>query len=381
MINIPGALWGDVFVAGYEVIGCAYDRDDSVVIEYYKMSGEGDEIQIIRAYEDTVIAFDEKVLHVRADTDGHDIRVMGQGAGTGKFMINGPDNPGLLTYGTHSCDLDNRLNYIVQVSTTHYYDSLSGAFHPIPEVIHGTSNGFIQLLPGGIPVWADLARASISEMLYPFSESNVYVGEGAADPAHIQAREDGVQKNIYLGYAARPRAAWDSASNTFAVAARSESGVNFHFFRRPLTDLTVVIPPVEPPVEPPPIEPPVEPPVEPEEPMACTPVVPPQDVVQRSLDSLRQFCQTYCFPGPDDHPYKADEIHENGLFIADGLIYFMMSDTGNWAKTLMNPDDKRDWESKRISADNALFDYMRRRVGDSPASTAPGGTLTGDVNV
>ena len=47
--------------------------------------------------------------------------------------------------------------------------------------------------------------------------------------------------------------------------------------------------------------------------------------------------------------YVNDEIHENGLFIADGLIYFMMSDTGNWAKILMNPDDKRDWESKRAS--------------------------------
>jgi hypothetical protein len=248
----------------------------------------------------------------------------------------------------------------------------------------------IQLQEGGFIVWADLARAAIAEMYYPFEvHTDLFVGEGAADPPHIQAYEGNVQKNIYYGYAARPRCTYDAPSNTLAVVARSEHGVNFHFFHPPLTDLTVVVPPIEPPpieppVEPPPINPPVEPP---EETMACTPVVPGQDVIQRSLNDLRTFCQTYCAPAhalPEyagKFPYKADEIHENGLFIADGLIYFMMSDTGNWAKTLMNPDDKRDWESKRVSADNALFDYMRRRVGDAPASTSPGGALSGDVNV
>ncbi len=31
--------------------------------------------------------------------------------------------------------------------------------------------------------------------------------------------------------------------------------------------------------------------------------------------------------------------------------------------------------------DDALHSYMRARVGDAPVSTAPGGTLSGDVNV
>ncbi len=232
----------------------------------------------------------------------------------------------------------------------------------------------------GQPVWADLARASIPRMLYPFNQDSVFVGEGAADPPHVEALEDDVSKNIYNGYAARPRACYDQINNIFAVAARSKNGVNFHFFSRPLPNLNVEVPPVEPPVEPPPVvEPPeTEKPEEPDE-MACTPVVPQQDVIARSTEAIRQFCQTYEFNG--QKPYVHDEIHENGLFLSDGLLYFMMSDTGLWAKILMNPDDKRPWEEKRQAADNALFSYMRQRVGDVPASQSPGGTMSGNVNV
>jgi len=99
-----------------------------------------------------------------------------------------------------------------------------------------------------------------------------------------------------------------------------------------------------------------------EPPMACTPVVPPQDVIATSCNNIRNFCKTYEFNG--GKPYENDQIDENGLFLADGIIYFMMSDTGLWGKILFNPDDKRDWNTKRQAAENALFKYMRERVGD-----------------
>lgn len=107
------------------------------------------------------------------------------------------------------------------------------------------------------------------------------------------------------------------------------------------------------------------------DPIDPTPIAPPQNIIQDSLNNLRNFCQTYTAPAnalPEyvgQKPYQNDEIHDNGLFIADGLIYFMMSDTGNWAKILMDPGDKRPWNEKRTDADNALFTYMRRRVGDN----------------
>ena len=116
---------------------------------------------------------------------------------------------------------------------------------------------------------------------------------------------------------------------------------------------------VIPPVDPPPVN------------TDCTPVVPTQNIIQDSLFVLRQFCQGYIAPPnalpeyANTKPYVNDEIHDNGLFIGDGLIYFMMSDTGNWAKTLMNPTDKRDWDTKRRAADAALQSYMRKRVGDN----------------
>lgn len=95
-------------------------------------------------------------------------------------------------------------------------------------------------------------------------------------------------------------------------------------------------------------------------PMPCTPVVPQQNIIRDSTDNIRRFCQEFTL-ADGSKPYANDEIHENGLFLSDGLLYFMMSDTGLWAKILMNPDDKRPWNEKRIAADNALFDYMRKR--------------------
>jgi hypothetical protein len=380
MINRSNALWGDVFACGGGVIGCAYDNGFDVIIEFLDLHGNA-----CRGTQ--VVEFDEQVLYVRADINAvGEILVMGQGNESGRFLsrsVGGSVNlPARLTYGTHACDLDSNFNYVVQVSTTEYFDSLSNTYRLIPSEIYGTSNGIIQFRDG-VPVWADLARLAIPQMVYPYRQNDIYTGEGATDPPHIQVLEGSTQKIVYYGWAARPRCAFDASANVFAICARGEHGVNFHFFSLPFTDLAppVVVEPPPVVVEPPPVEVIEPPPVEPEEPddMACTPVVPPQDVIQRSMDSLRQFCQTYEFQG--NKPYVNDEIHENGLFIADGLIYFMMSDTGNWAKTLMNPDDKRDWESKRVSADNALFDYMRRRVGDAPASNAPGGTLSGNVNV
>jgi hypothetical protein len=384
MINIPGALWGDVFTAGNGVIGCAYDLGFNVIVEYFKLNAKSQEI-VLGDLE--ILPFDERVLFVTADRNGvGEVVVMGQGEVTGRFLAgsnNNSFNPRILpTYGTHVCDLNPTLNgfkYIVQVSGTQYYDSETDQFHPIPEEIHGTSQGFVQMFRGQ-PIWSDLVRAVIPEMFFPFRQNDVYVGEGRTDPAHIQALENGIQKPIYYGVAERPRCAYDEESNIFAIASRGPNGVNFHLFRRPLPDVSVVVPPIEPPVEPP--IPPVEPPT-----MACTPVVPQQNIIADSMNALRSFCQSYIAPPhalpeyANRKPYEHDEIHENGLFIADGLIYFLMSDTGRWAQILMNPDDKRDWNTKRQAADAALFDYMRRRVGDVPANSAPGGAMEGNVNI
>lgn len=111
---------------------------------------------------------------------------------------------------------------------------------------------------------------------------------------------------------------------------------------------------------------------EPEPPtLDCKPVVPSQNIIRDSLNVLRAFCQNYIAPinalpeYAGGRPYANDEIHSGGLFIGDGLIYFMMSDTGLWAKVLMDPTDTRDWDTKRRAADAALQSYMKRRVGDN----------------
>jgi hypothetical protein len=110
---------------------------------------------------------------------------------------------------------------------------------------------------------------------------------------------------------------------------------------------------------------------DPEPPIDCTPSVPPQNYIRDSLNVLREFCQNYIAPPnalPEyagRKPYENDEIHEGGLYIGDGLIYFMMSDTGRWAQVLMNPTDTRPWDAKRFDADMALQTYMKRRVGDN----------------
>ena len=386
MINIPGAFWGDVFVAGNGVIGCVYDLGLNVIIEYFVLNSKGEEV--VRG-DLEIIPFEERVLFVVGDKNGiGQVVVMGQGEHTGNFLAGSIDNSfhpkPLTTYGTHVCDLNpsfSGFRYVVQISPTEYYDSAVDGNLLVP--VSGTSQGIIQLFRGE-PIWSDLARESIPEMFYPFRQGEtVYIGEGRTDPPHIQALENGMQKNIYNGVAARPRCAYDEESNIFAIASHGSNGVNFHLFRRPFKDVSVVVPPVEPP-----IDPPIEPPIDPEEPnMPCTPIVPQQNIIADSTAAIRNFCQNYVAPPhalpeyANTKPYANDEIHQNGLFLSDGLLYFMMSDTGLWAKILMNPDDKRDWNTKRESADAALFDYMRRRVGDVPASTVPGGAMEGNANI
>jgi hypothetical protein len=380
-ITAPNSLWGDVFTCGNGVIGCAYDLLNNVAIEFHQL--QDDKMVLINT---GIVPFNEHVLFVRACQNGRGrILVAGQGNTSGRFLagiLNDEFNHRLLTtYGTHSVAVSPTqygFDYVVQVSTTEYYDSFSNTYYLIPSAIWGTSNGIIQLR-NGQPIWADLVRTSIPEMQYPFRQNDVYVGEGAADPPHIQALENDIQKNIFNGYAARPRCAFDAEANIFAVASRSVAGVTFNFFERPLTDVTVVVP--EPPIPEP--EPPIPEPPD----MACTPVAPGHDIIAASMSALREFCQNYVAPPhalPEyagKKPYENDEIHENGLFLADGLLFFILGNTGRWAQIMMNPDDKRPPEEKRQSADAALHEYMRARCGDTPTQKVPGGTLSGDVNV
>ena len=117
-------------------------------------------------------------------------------------------------------------------------------------------------------------------------------------------------------------------------------------------------------------------PVNPEpEPMPdITLVGPPQDQTQQSLNTLRQFCQTYEFP-PGTRPYAGDEIHSGGLYLSDGLLYFLLE---TWAPIMMDPDDPSPWDTKRQRADAALQTYMRRRVGDT-GGVQPG-VLSGPIS-
>jgi hypothetical protein len=503
-VTRPGT-WGDVFVLSNGVIGCGYDTVTGIKIEYYSLNNKDEPVKI----DEDFIELGERPLFTRVDknNDGH-ILGMGQGAVTGKFLIksiggNYPD-PNKSTYGTNVCDLvptSDGFRYIVQVSASHYYDSALNTEFPLPGIIWGTSQGIIQLLDG--PVWSDLERTAVPEMLYPFDQLGIKVGEGRTDPAHIQALESGKQKNIYNGIAERPRCCYNGQSNIFAISSRSPQGVTFNFLRLPLPDINVTpIPEPESEPEPQPMSLPdkviatldrffaakcghyddgsLAPPqgednvreliIDADEqvafehpnqgygtkradagrpvskdslaqkkdnklfiwdlvsgagtthptfvyknassqdvtgqiyigpgdpldggakftpqnhlsgttpvpipptstpPVDCKPVVPPQDVIRDSLNILRNFCQTYIAP-PDSlpqyantKPYINDEIHMNGLYIGDGLIYFMMSDTGLWAQVLMDPTDKSDWSTKRQKADLALQSYMKKRVGDN----------------
>lgn len=498
-VTIGQATWGDVFPSSDGYIGCAYDLNTSVAIEYYKIVDN----KLVKRNSSRLFPFTEKILFVRAaENDMGNTAVGGQGQDTGKFRTSGLFNvPDVPTYGTSVCDIvptPTGFIWCVQISGEAYLlNSNEQKF--LPHNIWGSSQGIIQVL-NGQPVWADLVRTSQPGMLFPFNENGIYVGEGATDPAHIQAIENGIGKNIFNGIAERPRCA--SVGKLFAVASRGPAGVTFNFYTLPLPNLDVVIPPdPNPEPEPPSMSLPkrvidtldrffeakcgryedgtLKPPLgednireliidadeqvafehagegwgtkradagrpvskdtlsqklgaklftwdlvtgsgtnrptfsyrsanahditgqifigsgdplddgavftpqnhlsgtipgpdpEPEPPVIdCTPVVPPQNIIRDSLTALRHFCQNYVAPPnalpeyANTKPYVNDEIHEGGLFIGDGLIYFMMSDTGNWAKVLMNPTDTRDWTSKRLDADKALQTYMKRRVGD-----------------
>lgn len=359
MVSYPGALWGDVFVDTNNRIGCIYDAGLRADLSYYSIID--DKLVLVMS---SSFNFPEVPMFVRADKNQFgQIAVLAKAGDSGNLMWKGPINPPVMSaYGTHSFDIipsEMGFRFAVQRNEIDYFDSEHG-FMNIPSLIVGTSQGMIQMTVDG-PLWSDLQRETVPEMFYPFITDVVTVGEGRTDPPHMQALEGDKQLNIYDGYAARPRACFDAQSNLYAVAARSENGVNFHFYRLPFE----------------------------EKPMACTPVVPPQNIVRDSTEAIRKFCQEYRVPDnttdpvnfpPGSQPYKNDEIHQNGLFLSDGLLYFMMSDTGRWAQVLMNPDDKRDWESKRKSADDALFNYMRARCGDN---TSTGGLepLDGEVNV
>ena len=254
-VTKPGT-WGDVFVDANGVIGCAYDTITGILIEYYTLVNQ-DGHDVPTLIRNDFIQLGERPLFSRVDKNnlGH-ILGMGQGAVTGKFLFksiggNYP-NPNKFTYGTSVCDLvatPTGFRYIVQVSASHYYDSAYDTELPIPGVIWGTSNGFIQLLDG--PIWADLERAAVPEMFYPYDQLGIKVGEGRTDPAHIQALESGKQKNIYNGIAERPRCCYDGQSNIFAISSRSPQGVTFNFLRLPLPDVSVIILPPNPdPTEP-----------------------------------------------------------------------------------------------------------------------------------
>lgn len=122
-------------------------------------------------------------------------------------------------------------------------------------------------------------------------------------------------------------------------------------------------------------------------------VGPPQNQTAQSLAVLREFCMNYAvsehgtspeYP-PGTKPYLnntiqskftlADGTQLEGLFVADGLEYFILE---TWAPIMMDPDDISGWDNKRARADAALQDYMRRRVGDGPATVT--GTLAGPIS-
>lgn len=510
--TISQAIWGDVFVAGNGRIGCVYDLGIDVIVDFMAIEGG-----ILKKKDSMIFNFTEKVLFARGDKNnlGH-ILVMGQGQASGKFRLKSSggnyDPPTTLTTAaTQVCDLvpiDNSFRYAVQISPTMYYDSATQRTHVIPNLPQGTSQGIIQIYGTEIR-WSDIWRAVVPQMGYPFQVDDVFIGEGATDPHHIQALEGSTQKNIWWGTADRPRAAYDANHNIFATASRGPAGVTFNFFNRPLPDLGIIPnpnPEPEPEPEPEPnlgnlpakvqatltkfydakcpkdddgdvilpqgeepirslvikaaeqvawehpnegwgtkradpgrpvssdtvsqktgnklvtwdyitdaggpngelkietcqgeditgqvyigpggdlgggkkftpqnhlddVIPGPDPEPEPEpEPCNCTPVVPGHNEIAASLNSLRSFCQNYIAPAnalpeyANTKPYVNDEIHDGGLYLADGLLYFMLSDTGNWAKILMNPEDKRSWDAKRADADAALQTYMRRRVGDN----------------
>lgn len=361
-VNIPGATWGDVFVSN-GCIGCAYDLINAVVIEFYSLDPVTN--QIVNKAPSRSFNFDENILFVRATENRYGaLALCGQGHSTGKFRYSGLLNiPDVLTYGTSPCDVvakdDGSFVWAVQISGEGYLLN-SNEQKLLPHEIWGTSQGMIQLL-NGQPVWADLVRASIPEMFYPYWEATIYVGEGRTDPAHVQALEAGKQKNILNQVAARPRAAYDSANNVFALASRSDEGVSFNFFRLPLPDLSVPPDPIPPDPEPEP------------EPMPWNCVLPPQDIVRDYIyNPLRNFCQTYKVPPsgnnpaypPGSMPYVNDEIHVNGLYMSDGLGYFQWGDTSAFVKKLVNPEDTRPWNQKAPDALNSLIKYMKERVGD-----------------
>lgn len=360
-VLIPGSTWGDVFVSN-GCIGCAYDLSNSVVVEFYSLDPVTNKVVEKAPYRS--FNFDENILFVRATENRYGaLALCGQGHSTGKFRYSGLLNvPDVLTYGTQPCDVvatdDGSFIWSVQISGEGYLLN-SNEQKILPHEIWGTSQGMIQLL-NGQPVWSDLVRASIPEMFFPFLETSIYVGEGRTDPAHVQALEAGKQKNILNQVADRPRAAYDSANNVFAIASRSNEGVSFNFSRLPLPDLN--------PIPPDPIPPEPEP-----EPMPWTCVLPPQDVVRDYIYTpLRKFCQDYTVPPtgnnpaypPGSKPYVNDEIHVNGLFMSDGLGYFQWGDTSAFVKTLVNPEDTRAWPDKAKAATDSLFKYMKQRVGD-----------------
>ena len=362
-VVIPGATWGDVFVSN-GCIGCAYDNGPTIIVDFYSLTITNELVKVgMRTFE-----FNERLLFVRACEDRFgNVAVAGQGQVSGRFRYIGLRGvPDVHTYGTNVCDIDSSLNWCVQISPEGYLlnDNIQRL---LPHEIWGSSQGMIQLL-NGQPIWSDLARTSQPGMLYPYYEADVYIGEGATDPAHIQAIESGVSKNIYNGVAERPRSAYDTGNNVFAIASRSGTGVLFQFMRRPLVDVTVVIPP-----DPIPPDPEPEPP-DPEDPtMPWNCVLPPQDVVRDYIyNPLRKFCQDYTVPPsgnnpdypPGTKPYVNDEIHVNGLFMSDGLGYFQWGDTSGFVKTLVNPEDTRPWNEKAPAALNSLIKYMKQRVGD-----------------
>ncbi len=294
-ITISNSTWGDVFVSSPGLIGCVYDLGLDIIVDFYSVING-----TLRKKDSIIFNFTERILFARGDKNNlGNILVMGQGLTTGKFRLQslgGDYNPPvpLTTYGTHICDLrpiPNDFHYVVQVGNTIYYDSMTEKTYPIPGLPTGTSQGIIQLFGTEIR-WSDLWRTAIPEMLYPFFSGDIYIGEGRSDPAHIQALEGGIQKNIFNGVAERPRACYDESSNLFVTSSRSKAGVTFNFFNLPLPNLDVVVPPV-------PIPPNPEPTPEPG---------PIKTMEQAALDLWHRWTQKFTSPGNTDESARAYSI-------------------------------------------------------------------------
>lgn len=246
---LRGGDWGDVFTARANGLGLVYVTGNHIVAEIVDRLGQ------IRDKMTTEM-FPEPIIFPRGAMNPQgEVFVCGKGQVSGKFYAywfgRGFQKIDLESYGTHGHDvigIDNGFRYVCMFNSTHYYDSAPNQFLPCP--VPGTSQGIIQLLPSG-PQWFDLLRVSISGMIGPFETPNLFIGEGASDPAHIHALDSNEHKVIYRGIADRPRVA--ISGDLVGIATRDNRGTFFLIFERPLPNLALPTPEPIPDPEPEPI--------------------------------------------------------------------------------------------------------------------------------